>query len=280
MTIKFYSKKNCDGKVTIIDEDIDSFSSLSTLGSTASIELTSENDRILLFKKKKWNGDVLFLSGKQTITDLGDEDQVGKKGFRNSVNSVRITPFSVRLKYHIIKDNNGTLPRDNSSPETLEILLAKMRTLASNIWEDEAMIKLTDGGLTYQVNDALFKSECGNGEIHAAYPDLVENRAHVFIVNEIDSLGCAGRRKVTPGFFVASGPSHSLSAMTRTLAHELGHSWGLDHGREVNPDGTKLMTQTGEANEGYSTRIGKVQVEKVHEGLSDKSGDKSDYRLE
>lgn len=278
MTIRFFSRKDCKGKSTIVNSNLESFSTLSTLGSTASVELTSSSDKILLFKKTKWNGEVLFLDGKQTVQDIGDDEQGGKKGFRNSVNSARVTPFEIRVKFHVITDNQGTLPRGNPSKQGLESFLGKTRILASNIWEDEALIRLTDGGIVYTQNQTLFNAKCGQDMINEEFPNLKKNKAHVFIVNTINKLGCAGVRASNPGFFVASGEQLSISDVSRTLAHELGHSLGLGHGK--NTDGSKLMTQTGNADPTDNTNIGTFQVEKTHEALSDKKGDEADYRQE
>lgn len=279
MTIEFYSKKNFGGTCTIVNRDMSRFDSGSKLGSTASIKLTSDADRILLFKKKDWDGDVMYLSGKQSVADLGDPKQGGKQGFRNSVSSVRVTNFGVGVRFHVIKRSDGARPRHKMSDQELENYLGKIRYAASRILEDEALIRLKDDGIVYTVNDELFNAKCNPDRLNEIYPDLAAGRAHVFIPNTLNKLGCAGTRNINPAFFLASSTeNHTMNEIARTLAHEFGHSWGLNH--DGNVDGSRLMTQTADADKENNTRLVRSQVETVHEGLSDKSGAEANFRKE
>lgn len=273
--------------MTIIRGDDAKFPALSTLASTASVELTSDDDKILLFKDKDWLGDVLYLKGKKTISNLNDEDDGGKKGFANSVSSVRKTPFTIKVKYHVIMDSAGTLPYGNTTKPKLESVIMKAHVLAAIIWED-SLIKLERDDIVYWTNDALLEADCSYEKLADEYPNLNRQLAHCFVVENVTGekeklgkaniLGCSQKRAVTPGFYLEAGSSRSISELARTIAHELGHSLGLEHGS--NSDKNMLMTQAGKASPILGTDIGRVRSEKVHIGLADKKEDDKNYRRE
>lgn len=280
MAKKLYTKKECKGKCTIINKDEENFAWLTKLNSTASMELTEENDKIFLFKKTKWDGDTLFRSGKRTITDLGDASDGGKKSFRNSINSIRVSCFDIRVKYHIVKSSKGEFPGGFSSNATMESNINKMHILASNIWE-EVLLRLDNVGFAYHTNDDYFdlsdESKCKNVDFNKDF-NIPQQFAHVFVVDKSFALGCALPRRSSRAFHINARNDNNLMKGARTLAHELGHSLGLSHGGNSNKD--RLMTQTGSSAPVYGTNLSFAEVERVHDSLSDKKGDDRLYRIE
>jgi hypothetical protein len=125
------------------------------------------------------------------------------------------------------------------------------------------------------VNDDYF-------DLDGGYADLREERTfqtteqvmHAFLVNSANVLGAAVRRDDNRRFFctVRSG---AIPAAGRTLAHEIGHSLGLGHGANTDPN--LLMSQTAV---GSGTNITDDQVETVHKGLADRRGPDRLFRRE
>lgn len=276
MAIKAYSKKDCKGKCTIINSDHEKFGNLSTLGSTASIELTSDNDKVLLFKKKYWDGEVIFRSGKQVIADLDDPAKGGKKGFRNSLNSIRISNFKIRMKYHVAIKSDGTLPNGYSTRTQVENVVSKVHIMASNIWE-KGLIELVKSDIIFETDDDLFNGTCGDLVDNTNY-NITPNYCHVFLTDTLPSLGCAGPRSKVSGFMMQFRNDNNLTLTARTLAHELGHNLGLGHKDNTNKN--RLLTQTGASAPVYGTKLMNLDLSIVHEGISDKKLPESNYRRE
>jgi hypothetical protein len=280
MAIKLYTRQSCKGDCTIVRKNERKLGVLSKLNSTASMELTQADDRVLLFQKQHWEGDALFRAGRRTIEDLGDPAQGGKKGFRNSLNSIRVAPFSIRVRYHVIKSSKGQLPGGYEKDVYLEAFLGKTHYLASAVWE-KALIRLALVDIVYHEDDAYFdlstEAKCRNVDFERDF-GIERQYAHVFVVDRSFALGCALPRQTTRGFHIDLREGDSLSLHARTLAHELGHSLGLSHGG--NSQKSRLMTQTGASAPEYGTDLSTAEVEAVHVGLADKKEPDSRYRVE
>ena len=277
MAIKLFPQRNLQGKYTIIKNDKQRFTGpYLALGASKSMELTSDNDRIILFKNNNWDGEAMFRSGKQVINDLGNESGKGKAGFDKGFRSLRITNFKIRMKYHIIMKSDGTLPGNEPSKQSIEMKIGKLHIMASNIWK-QGLISWVNDGCIYEEDNDLFEARCGDLIANPNYY-IAQSHCYPFIVDKLNKLGCAGPRWKVSGFLSQLRKDNNLNLNARTWAHELGHQLGLGHGS--NSIKNRLMTQTGSAAPIYGTELSDVELEKVHKGLSDTSAMAALYRQE
>ncbi|NJO36043.1 MAG: hypothetical protein HC869_26250 [Rhodospirillales bacterium] len=67
-------------------------------------------DAVLLCSNQNWNGEVMYLRNAHNIRDLGDDSKGGRRGFGNTVRSVRVRPFLIEMNITIVTGEDSTLP--------------------------------------------------------------------------------------------------------------------------------------------------------------------------
>src|SRR5262245_157095 len=110
MAITLFAKPKFEGASLLVNHDFGDLRNTTVGNDSSSAKLSQGGDRAVFFGKPIWRGQVLFRRGVRNIPHLGDRDVGGKPGFNNDVQSVRVTPFTVRLHFHVIRASNGRLP--------------------------------------------------------------------------------------------------------------------------------------------------------------------------
>jgi len=274
MVATLFGRQDFFGQALDIDRDIQNLGTTRIGHRASSLRMTEPTDRILLFQRRNWLGRAICRRGPHEITNLGREEEGGKRGLNNRISAVRFTEFRIRIRYHIIQSSTGAWPDGIADEAAMESYIAQIHERANSIWSS-GFLQFTDIGHSVHVNDDYF-------DLDGGYADLREERTfqtteqvmHAFLVNSANLLGAAVRRDDSRRFFctVRSG---AIPAAGRTLAHEIGHSLGLGHGANTDPN--LLMSQTAV---GSGTNITDDQVETVHEGLADRRGPDRLFRRE
>src|SRR4051812_18919767 len=102
MTITLFQDKNFRDRSMVVTQSVADLQDVSIGKNPTSIRLTESAESILLYTRKDWDGDVHYIRGSVEVADLGSKAAGGEPGFGNSVRSLRITPFRLRLNVNII----------------------------------------------------------------------------------------------------------------------------------------------------------------------------------
>ena len=113
MTTTLYQDKDWKGKRLAITRNYRSLKDTTLGNHPSSIMMTDSDDAILLFGKEDWDGGVMYFRGVRKMASLGDLSAGGELLKGNSVTSVRVTPFKVRLNVSVVTKSgsnavNGT----------------------------------------------------------------------------------------------------------------------------------------------------------------------------
>ena len=92
MTITLFQKQDLRGDSAVISKDEDDLRDLPIGRNPSSMRMTSDDDKILLFKNDDWRGGVMFRRGAQTIDNFGAPREGGRNTFGNNIASVRVIP--------------------------------------------------------------------------------------------------------------------------------------------------------------------------------------------
>ncbi len=151
--------------------------------------MSNDDDAILICKKKNWNGEVFYLRGKNEIADLGDSNKGGKQGFGNSITSVRVTTFTVKVNITIVTGEDGTLPGNWTSRTNVNQDINSIITMANDFYEDEkALLKVELSNLTFRADEKRFRmSEKEWKSLPASW-----KKAHLIDVVFPDTVDVAG----------------------------------------------------------------------------------------
>jgi len=269
MSITLYARRDFKGD-DITGFDLSHFSQIAHPMTPTSIRMTAASDRILLFTRPNWQGRAMFLSGAQAIEHLGRPGDGGELGFGNTISSMRVTPFRLRLRFHVVTDSAGNLPAGFSSLAAAETVLRATLTVASQVWQ-QYLIRFEFEGIRLVADQPqLFELSGDMARMMAARNkvDRLEGGANVLVVNQ---LGPNREGQAVPHLL-----SHMLAVeggvSPLVLAHELGHFFGLYH-RSQKPD--NLMSPVV-GNDELSDR----QIEEAHENFARFSGLEHAVRIE
>lgn len=271
MAITIYQKKNFNGRSMDVTNSVRDLWEAGFNNSMSSIRMTDASDKVLLFKKKGYEGGVLFFNGVREVSSISSLRQNGKKFFNNAISSIRLSPFQVPLRIKIICTDDGQLPGNFDTRQQLEMFLFNALKDTNIIWNN-ALVEFEIGfDLEYVNNSRMY--DVKNEFIKFAMKSYVRSGAiQVYIVNDLNNaLGISSPvwplcGKVAIIRFAGLTSSSSYEAVGRTIAHEFGHVCGIQH-YSGHRDPYNLMNADvtdGIVGEVFSQK----QVEQVHKTLA------------
>ncbi|HWK64250.1 MAG TPA: hypothetical protein VNS34_04880 [Rhizobiaceae bacterium] len=229
MTITLYENRNWDGRSLDITRNYRSLKDTTLGNHPSSIKMTEVDDAILMFNKEDWKGGVIYFRGVRNMANLGDLSSGGELFKGNSVTSVRVEPFEVKLNVTFVT-SNGRLPGDYDERTHVEAAFGKAVLFANDFFDREkAMIEMQVARTSFR--DKPKKFDLTPAEA-ASFPADWTNPGEIDVVvcNSLD--GAYGQAKM-PWWgkaMVVMLKDRSVGQVARTLAHELGHFLGLGHG--------------------------------------------------
>ena len=253
----------------------------------SSIEMTSSQDAVLLFKRPDWKGDVMYLRGPIKIADFGDLKGRRDAGFRNSITSLRQTPFRLDLNVSVVHKSGGKLPGYLRTRAFAESVIKKMISAANKFYRDHrALLELNLECLRFRESGKLF--DIGGIEGWRFPGDWKQTGAiDVVFVNSFkkkEKVGwtrspCWGKTVAVAGAVDLGSDNlnnlnvHSIGV---TLVHEIGHYLGLSHNSALD-DPTNLMYPEGDLDKTLSDfRLFTTQIEEMHTRLAKNISRKGD----
>ncbi len=278
MTITLYQDKNFRDRSMVVAQSIADLQDVSIGKNPGSIQLTGSAESILLYKQKDWDGDVHYLRGPVSVSDLGSKSKGGEVGFGRSVRSVRVTPFRLRLNVNVIRNESGELPgqwplgtqesRVQGIIDEINDFHIAQRTLLSL---EVARVVLRTSNVKYNLSltdEFRFPSEWKR-----------EHEVDVMIVNQFERdnlLGVGkfphfGKTVMAAATFVdkTTGQQSSLpdSLIAYSLCHEMGHYLGLQH-HTAGGSQTNLMYHELMVSSLAAASVTNDQVEEVQQKLA------------
>lgn len=262
MAITLFADTNFGGASLNVSGDLDTLRGTRVGNNPRSIRI--KDDAVLLCKKSNWNGEVFYLRGTTEISDLGDPDEGGKKGFGSSVTSVRVTPFTVKLNVTVVTGDDGTLPGAWTSRQQAIADIGTIIRMANDFYDgQQALLKVSLSDLTFRADEKRFwmsQDEWGSipgswkkaHEVDVVFPDTVE-----------EAVG-KGNFPWHGKFCLVSARRGSVDDIARTFVHELGHFWGLTH--ETTPP--NIMTQSSNGKPLTASRLRDGQIEDIQQVLA------------
>lgn len=272
MTIRLFQKKNCKGDSMRVTRNQRSLKDTAVGNHPSSLTMDA-GDACLLFKREDWKGGVLYLRGRHEIENLGSPKQGGKTLFGNSITSIRITPFKMKLNVTIVLDDNGNANGVMAgSASDRERMVEDLIARANAFYEEEkALLELQLDKVTGRRDGKRFDlSNWESGRLPSAWKE--KGKLDMIFVNSFDS-GNVGLAKFPHWGKVAicatrnSGSNRDFDAVARTFVHEIGHYLGLSHG-SGDGRGSNIMTQSSTGNHIDRSNLKVEQIEEMHAKLS------------
>lgn len=280
MTITLFEDKNCKGASKVVSGNIADLKG-KAYDKPTSVRMTQEDDAILLFKNDDWKGSVHYLRGKQTVDNLGKKDEGGRFGFKNSVRSVRCTPFTLEMNISVVKGGRK-LPGDWNSEAIAEKMVRTAIVRANNYFRDkQAMLEMDVARITFRNDSKRFILKR-----KASFPGSWKNRGEVDLIfverfqdTDNNTLGrarfpCGGQTIVVATKTDDGGATFDEDDLAYILAHEIGHYLGLSH-NTANDKTRNLMfpSKSGSLN---SKHLKEDQIREMHQKLSKNISRKGD----
>ena len=203
--------------------------------------------------------------------------------------SVRITPFGLRVHFHVVTTTTGDFPGNLSSEADATTYIQDMVAVAAAIWAP-FLIRLHFNGVSFAADDKLFDVR---GEfIKLARADDVfdfrKGMANPVLVERVGRLkGVAGKslpaclttqmaiEHQLGGTFPDGTFINGTDLAGYVLAHQLGHFLGLVH----RLTGNNLMRRSGDSNLLSNTELHDSQVETAHAALGRADGTPDQLRV-
>ena len=186
MAITVYSRRNFKGD-DVTGFDLDNFRQLAHPIIPTSVRLTAVDDKILFFTHVKWTGRVMFRSGVQEIANLGHCDDGGKIGFENTITGMRVKPFTLPLRFHVVTDASGAFPDGMSSLPQAEASIVNTVEEANDAWrpylvrfELESIKVPTGVSEFFNMEKEFYKLV-----LHSRKFDRLKGGANVALVNKV-----------------------------------------------------------------------------------------------
>jgi hypothetical protein len=267
MSITLFADTNFGGASLAVSGDLDTLRGTRVGNSPRSIRMTGDNDAILLCKKSNWNGEVFYLRGANSISDLGDSDRGGRKGFGSAVTSVRVTPFTVKVNVTVVTGEDGTLPgawtSRTQAVEDINSVIKKANTFYDG---QKALVQVSLSDLTFRADEKRFRmsqkewdsipgSWKKSHEVDVVFPDTIEEAVGK------SNFPWHGK------FCLVSARRGSNDDVARTFVHELGHFWSLTHD-SGGGSASNIMTQSSTGNAITASRLRDSQIEDIQQVLA------------
>jgi hypothetical protein len=275
MSITLYEKKKFKGNSLVVNRNYRDLRDTTIGRNPSSLTMSDNADAILLFKKDDWKGGVMYYRSKRNMTSLGKKSQGGEFLSGNTVASVRVTPFTLKLNVNVV--TTKVVPTDLSSADrypggktseaSIESTFGKALIIANDFFAKEnAMIKMTVAQYKYRMNNGKFDltmAETGS------FPPDWKNKGEVDVIVCNTLKGAYGRAKFPwwGKVIIVQMEGRSINQIARTLAHELGHYLGLTHGTG---DGAaaNIMTVSDLGLNINSTTMTPDQIEEMQQKLA------------
>lgn len=253
MTITLFSDKNFKGRQLVVNQNSADLGDTSLGRNPSSITMDKPQDAVLLFKGKDWDGGVMCFRGQRFTASLGKTSQGGELLAGNTVASVRVTPFTLKLNISVVtsledpEDLKSPMryPGDMDDEDELRITLEKAVGLVNGFFlREHAMLNLKVATIHFRMNPGLFSP--GTTSVMSSVPgDWKEKgQVDVIVVHKLrDAAVGAAAMPWWGQIIVVEIDDRVLGAIARTLAHELGHHLGLSHG-SGNGVARNIMTQS------------------------------------
>lgn len=277
MSIRLYEHKRFRGDDMVVTANEARLRGTEVGDRPSSIKMTENDDAVLLCKNQNWGGGVFYLRGQAEIEDLGSRKKGGKSTYGNSVSSVRVTPFRLKLNVTIVADGDGDVNGILSSRRTRESRVEALVDDANDFFDRQsALLRLELSGCRTRKDAKRFNMSDAESRV---LPRSWKKRGELdmIFINRFDG-GHVGLGKfphwgkVTLCTMMNGSSVRSFDAVARTFVHEIGHYFGLRH--QSHP--SNIMTQSSTGDPLAVSRMTDDQIEDVHQKLARNLARKAD----
>lgn len=288
MSVTLFPRKDFEGARFVVDKNHSVMSDTPIGHGATSMRLSAASDAALLCRREGWQGQSLFKRGPADLPHLGRPAQGGQTGLANDVRSVRITPFGLRVHFHVVTTTAGDFPGNLTSEAGATTYVQDTVAAAAAIWAP-FLIRLDFQGVSFAADDELFEVR---GEfIKLARADEVFNfrqgMANAVLVERMGRLKSIAGKSLPACLTTQLAIEHQVGGTFPdgtfingtdvagyVLAHELGHFLGLVH----RLTGNNLMRPRG-VNDLRNLELHDSQVENAHAALGRADGTPDQLRV-
>lgn len=289
MTVTLFPRKDFEGSSFVVDRNHSVMSDTPIGHAATSTRISAASDAVLLCRRQGWQGQSLFKRGPSDLPHLGRPSQGGKTGLGNDVRSVRITPFGLRVHFHVVTTTAGDFPGNLASEADATTFVEDTVAAAAVIWAP-SLIRLDFNGVSFAADDELF-------DVHGEFIKLARadevfdfrpGMANPVLVERVGlRKGVAGKSLpacLTTQMAIEHQVASTFPDGTHingtdlagfVLAHELGHFLGLVHRHTKN----NLMRPRPDTNLLSQTELHDSQVETAHAALGRADGTPDQLRV-
>ena len=289
MTVTLFPRKDFEGSGFVVDKSHSVMSDTPIGHGATSMRLSAASDAVLLCRREGWQGQSLFKRGPADVPHLGRPSQGGKTGLGNDVRSVRITPFGLRVQFHVVTTTTGDFPGNLSTEADATTYVENLVAVAAAIWAP-FLIRLDLNGVSFTADDELF--DVRGQFIKLAAADKVFNfrqgMVNPVLVERVGIFKGVVGKSLPACLTTQMAIEHQLGGLFPDgtfvngtdvagyiLAHELGHFLGLVHRQTDN----NLMRRAGDSNLLSQTELLDSQVENAHTALGRADGKPDQLRV-
>ena len=276
--VLLYEDRDYGGDVVSVEPGTESIPQGRGSDEITSVKMT-EDEAILLFKKRDHRGGVFYLRGENEISHLGRPSQGGRRGWGNDISSIRMSPFHVRVNCVVILDGDGSMPAGFTDVTTARSRIDSCIWAANQFFEDQkALVKLHLGRFRCERFKRKFDVKT-NQRLRMPGRFKETGRINVFWVNSIS--GASGYAMypwwgnvgvMSTGSSSNPGQGRRLRSLQRTFIHEIGHYFSLRH---ENGSPENIMAQSSVGDPWRDSELTDDQIERMHKKLASGTGRRS-----